>query len=91
LVNELFHLKQTPWNLGLHPRLVHSRFGFHILEVLGRREGQQKAYEEVRERIAAMLTLQSRARALHQYMRLLVGQANIEGLQMEGADSPLVQ
>jgi peptidyl-prolyl cis-trans isomerase C len=91
LVNELFHLKQTPWNLGLHPRLVHSRFGFHILDVLDRREGQQKAYEEVRERIAAMLTLQSRAKALHQYMRLLVGQANIEGLQMEGADSPLVQ
>jgi peptidyl-prolyl cis-trans isomerase C len=28
---------------------------------------------------------------LHQYMRLLVGQAEVEGIAMEGADSPLVQ
>ncbi len=91
LANELFRQKQTPFGMGLHPRLMHSRFGLHILEVLGRREGQQKTFDEVRERIAAQLTLQSRAKALHQYMRLLVGQAEIEGLEMDGADSPLVQ
>ncbi len=91
LANELFHQKQTPWGLGVHPRLIHSRFGLHILEVLDQREGQQKSYDEVRERIAAQLTLQSRAKALHQYMRLLVGQADIDGIEMEGADSPLVQ
>jgi len=45
----------------------------------------------VRERIAAQLTLQSRAKALHQYMSLLVGQALVEGVQLERADSPLVQ
>jgi len=91
LANELFFQKDSLWGMGVHPRLVHTRFGFHILEVLGRRKGQQKTFEEVSERITAQLTLQSRAKALHQYMRLLVGQAQVEGIEMEGADSPLVQ
>jgi peptidyl-prolyl cis-trans isomerase C len=34
---------------------------------------------------------QARAKALQQYMRLLVGQASVEGLALEGADSPLLQ
>lgn len=91
LANELFYQKDAQWGMGVHPRLVHSRFGFHILEVLGRRKGQQKTFEQVNQRISAQLTLQSRAKALHQYMRLLVGQAQVEGIEMEGADSPLVQ
>ncbi len=91
LANELFLQKDSQWGMGVHPRLVHSRFGFHIVEVLGRRRGQQKSFDEVRERIAAQLILQSRAKASHQYMRLLVGQAKIEGVELEGADSPLVQ
>ena len=33
----------------------------------------QPTYADVYERISALLTLQSRARALHQYMSLLVG------------------
>ena len=76
---------------GVHTKLMHSRFGFHIMEVLGRREGEQKQYAEVQERIAAQLALQSRSKALRQYMSLLVGQAQIEGIELEGADSPLVQ
>jgi peptidyl-prolyl cis-trans isomerase C len=91
LANELFLKKESSWVLGVHPRLVHSRFGFHILEIQGQRTGQQKTFGEVRERITAQLTLQSRAKALHQYMSLLVGQAVIEGIALQGADSPLVQ
>ena len=91
LANELFLQRDSLWGMGVHPRLVHSRFGFHILDVLGRRKGQQKTFEEVQERIAAQLTLQSRAKALHQYIRLLVGQAKVEGIEMQGADSLLVQ
>jgi peptidyl-prolyl cis-trans isomerase C len=91
LANELFHQKHAQWGMGVHPRLIHTRFGFHIIEVLERRAGKQPAYHEVRERIAALLAMQSRARALHQYMSLLVGEAHIEGIELEGADSPLVQ
>lgn len=91
LANELFHQKHSQWGMGVHPRLIHTRFGFHIIEVLNRRAGRQPAYAEVRERIAALLAMQSRARALHQYMSLLVGEALVEGIDLEGADSPLVQ
>ena len=91
LANELFHQKHSQWGMGVHPRLIHTRFGFHIIEVLSRRAGKQPAYAEVHERIKALLTIQSRARALHQYMSLLVGGALVEGIDLDGADSPLVQ
>ena len=46
---------------------------------------------QVQSRIALELGLQSRATALRQYMLLLVGQARVEGIDLEGADTPLVQ
>lgn len=91
LVSALFHQTHHQGRLGVHPMLVHSRFGFHIVDVLERREGIQPAYGEVRERIARLLAMQSRARALHQYMTLLAGQATLENLLLDAADSPLVQ
>ena len=91
LANELFHQKHAQWGMGVHPRLIHTRFGFHIIDVISRRAGKQPAYDEVRERIDALLAMQSRARALHQYMSLLIGEALVEGIELEGADSPLVQ
>lgn len=91
LTKALFHPQQGHARTGVHPTLVHSRFGFHIVEVLERREGVVTPYTEVRERIARLLTLQSRGRALHQYMSLLAGDAVVEGIALEAADSPLVQ
>ncbi len=91
LAKELFDLKHAQSGTGIHPRLIHSRFGFHIIDVLERRPGIQKTYDAVHERIKAQLTLQSRAKAMHQYMSLLVGEALVEGITLEGADSPLVQ
>lgn len=91
LAHELFHQNHAQRGNGVHTKLMHSRFGFHIMEILGRREGEQKSYLEVQDRIATQLTLQSRSKALRQYMRLLVGQALVEGIELEGADSPLVQ
>ncbi len=91
LANELFHQKNPLRGIGLHPRLVHTRYGFHIVEVLGRKQGRQLAFEQVRERIAVQLAQQARARALHQYMQLLAGNALVEGVCLEASDSPLVQ
>lgn len=76
---------------GMLPRLVHSRYGFHVAEVLEREGGQETPYEQVRERIAMELAQRSRATALHQYIRVLAGQALVEGVELEAADSPLVQ
>ena len=91
LARELFHQPHHQGSTGIHPMLVHSRFGFHIVEVLERRAGTVPAYAEVRERIARQLAMQSRARALHQYMSLLAGEAELEHLALDAADSPLVQ
>lgn len=91
LANELFHQKHANWGMGVHPRLIHTRFGFHIIEVLGRRKGKQLTFAEVKDRVTMQLTMQSRAKALHQYMQLLAGQALVEGVELDTADSPLVQ
>lgn len=91
LANELFFQSDSRWGMGVHPRLVHTRFGLHIIEVLGRRKGQLPAYEDVADSIRLRLRHQARATALRQYMRLLVGQAKVEGIELDGADSPLVQ
>ena len=91
LAKELFHQSHHQGSVGIHPMLVHSRFGFHIVEVLERRAGTVPAYAEVHERIARQLAMQSRARALHQYMSLLAGEAELENIALDAADSPLVQ
>jgi peptidyl-prolyl cis-trans isomerase C len=89
--NELFHQVEPLHGIGLRPRLVHSRYGFHIVEVLEREPGRQLPYAEVKDRIAVQLAQQSRAKALHQYMQLLAGRALIEGVTLASAESPLVQ
>ena len=91
LANELFHQKNPLHGIGLRPRLVHSRYGFHIVEVLGRKQGRQSPFEAVQPLIAMQLAQQSRAKALHQYMQVLAGQAVVEGVELQGAQSPLVQ
>ncbi len=91
LANELFFQSDSRWGMGVHPRLVNTRFGLHIIEVLGRKKGRLPEFEELRQQIASRLLLQSRTTALRQYMQLLVGEAQIEGVDLIGAESPLVQ
>lgn len=73
------------------PKLVESRFGLHIVRVEHRVEGHTLPFEMVREQLAQFLAEQVRTRALKQYLKILVGQANIQGVELEGADSPLLQ
>lgn len=77
--------------VGVLPRLVHSRFGFHIVEVLARQPGALPAYESVRGAVAKTLERQGFVTALRQYLRVLAGAAVVEGVDLEGAESPLVQ
>ncbi|MFP8836203.1 peptidylprolyl isomerase [Hydrogenophaga sp. XSHU_21] len=91
LANALFLQNDAIQAMGLHPRLVHSRFGLHIVDVLEREPGRLPEFTELQALIGARLALQSQATALRQYMQLLVGQADVEGVELEGADTPLVQ
>jgi peptidyl-prolyl cis-trans isomerase C len=77
--------------VGVLPRLVHSRFGLHVVEVLAREPGTQPDFEVVRSAVAQSLRQQSYATALRQYLSLLAGQSQVEGIDLDAADTPLVQ
>jgi peptidyl-prolyl cis-trans isomerase C len=77
--------------IGVLPRLVHSRFGLHVVEVLARQSGHAPAFEAVRSAVAQTLRQQSFVSALRQYLQLLAGAAVVEGVQLDSADTPLVQ
>ncbi len=77
--------------VGVLPRLVHSRFGLHVVEVLARQAGAQPPFEAVRSAVAQALRQQAFATALRQYLQRLAGQACIEGVDLDAAATPLVQ
>lgn len=77
--------------VGVLPRLVHSRFGLHVVEVLAREGGTPQSFESVRGSVEMALRQQAFVTALRQCVSLLAGQAVIEGVILDAADSPLVQ
>jgi len=77
--------------VGVLPRLVHSRFGLHIVEVLEREAGVARPFESVRGAVAMALRQQAFVTALRQYLSLLAGEAVVEGVELAAADTPLVQ
>ena len=77
--------------IGVLARLVHSRLGLHVVEVVAREAGQQPAFEDVRQAIALTLRQQAWVNALRQYLQLLAGAAVVEGVALDAAESPLVQ
>ena len=77
--------------IGVLPRLVHSRFGLHVVEVLEREPGVAQPFESVRSAVALSLRQQSYVTAVRQYLQLLAGEALMEGVDLDAADTPLVQ
>nr|WP_239538577.1 peptidylprolyl isomerase [Dyella mobilis] len=77
--------------LGVLPRLVKTRFGFHIVAVDQRIPGVQLPFEHVRERVAEDLRREAETLAIHQYVRVIAGKAQLQGVELDAASSPLVQ
>lgn len=75
----------------LCPVAIKTRYGYHVLKVERRVDGQELPFEAVRQRIADYLEDRVWRQAVRQYISLLVGQARIEGIDLPGATSPLVQ
>jgi len=76
---------------GVLPRLVNTRYGFHIVHVARRIEGRQLPFEMIKDRIAEFLGDTVRHNALRQYLQILAGKAEVSGIDLNGAGSPLVQ
>lgn len=77
--------------VGVLPRLVHSRFGLHVVEVQKREPGVQQPFAAVSGAVAMSMRQQAYVTALRQYLQVLAGQALVQGVDLEGAQSPLVQ
>jgi len=77
--------------IGVLPRLVHSRFGLHVVEILAREAGTAQTFEAVRGSVSMSLRQLAYVTALRQYLRLLAGQAKLRGIDLDAVATPLVQ
>ncbi len=77
--------------VGVLPRLVHSRFGLHVVEVLEREPGVAQPFAAVHAAVRMTLRQQTYVTALRQYLRVLAGNAVVEGVDLDAANTPLVQ
>ena len=78
-------LSLAPGELCAEP--VATRYGFHIIRLDRKHEGQTLPYETVAGRIADYLRESVRRRADAQYIARLVSAARIEGVELAGADA----
>lgn len=70
---------------------VESRYGFHIIGLDRKIEGELLAFDLVRERIAAWLEAAAWSKAVSQYIRVLAADADIRGIDLDAAEGPLLQ
>ncbi len=73
------------------PRPVESRFGYHIIRLERRIDGEQLPFDFVQQRIAGWLEASTWSKAVSQYIAILAADATITGIDLLGADGPLVQ
>ena len=75
----------------LCPVPVETDYGVHVLKLHRRIEGRQASFADVAADVARVLKGTSWARAVSGYIALLAGNARIKGIEIRGAESPLVQ
>lgn len=76
---------------GLITQPVESRYGYHIVQVDRKIPGELLPYELVSERVKQYLEQKVFNTALSQYVRILAAGADIEGVDLDPATSPLLQ
>lgn len=77
--------------LGILPKLVKTRYGFHIVAIDHRVPGEVLPFDVARPRIEQRLKEAVESRALAQYITLLAGEAEVSGVELNAASTPLVQ
>ncbi|MGH8851503.1 MAG: peptidylprolyl isomerase [Casimicrobiaceae bacterium] len=76
---------------GIHGQLVKTRYGFHIVAVDQRAPGRRVPFEAVQQQVAQRLRDSVLERALAQFVAVLAGQADVRGVDLGAAPTPLVQ
>ncbi|PLZ04069.1 peptidylprolyl isomerase [Burkholderia sp. WAC0059] len=77
--------------LGVLPRLVSTRFGFHLVRIERREAGYPVAFEVAERDIARFLAERVRHEAIRQYVAILASEASLENAAIDAATSPLLQ
>ena len=77
--------------VGVLPALVKTRYGFHIVAVDGRVAGEIVPFDAAKAQIGERLSAATQTVALRQYATLLAGQAELAGVELNAAATPLVQ
>lgn len=75
--------------LGLMRELVRTRYGFHIISIDRRIEGETLPFELVMSRVAERLKTRVEEQALRQYVSILACAAELQGVEIEATGSPL--
>ena len=70
---------------------VETRYGVHLIRLMRRIDSRPLPFEAVRERIERYLDEHVRRQSTAQYIWLLIGRADVQGIALDGAASPLVQ
>lgn len=83
----LFDTRET----GILRRLVNTRFGFHIVRIDRRVDGDPMPFDTVLPDIVRFLETSVRQQATRQYIHILASQARMEGVALGQASGPLVQ
>ena len=71
--------------------IAETRYGFHVVRLDHHAPGRLLPFELARDRIADYLTTSVQHRALAQYVSVLAGRAEITGVTLAAAESPLLQ
>lgn len=83
---QVFHVQE-----GLIKSLVETRYGYHIVQIHHRVDGQQLEYDMVKDRIRDYLNEKVRRKAIAQYINALMAEARIDGIELDVQRSPLMQ
>lgn len=76
---------------GLNPGLIETRYGWHIVRVDQRIDGELLPYEHVKPQIRQFLSESVTRRGFRQYLQVLAIETRVEGVDLELPESPLMQ
>ena len=77
--------------VGVLPRLVHSRFGLHVVEVQAREPGLAQSFESVRGAVAMSLRQLAYVTGVAPILAAACRRSDVRGVDLDAADTPLVQ
>jgi peptidyl-prolyl cis-trans isomerase C len=84
---QVFSLTET----GVAKKPIESRYGFHVVRIDQRVEGELMPFLAVKEKIADYLQERVRRKAISQFIEFTASESEIIGFNLNVSDSPLIQ